>query len=135
MNHWHEVFLALFVISVLLLGFIICIAMLIFKKKPIIALLIDITLFLTVVLFIASHSVTFEYNNWAILNNSIYSVEEKYGAFDIGEVEYQKAGSVGYFLYEDNGPIMPDHLPHYYMMDYDESGVVYKVYEALPQGG
>lgn len=34
----------------------------------------------------------------------------------------------------DNGPIMPDHLKHYYI-EYDEWGVIYNVYASCQPGG
>ncbi len=40
-----------------------------------------------------------------------------------------------YYIYTDNGPIMPDHLKHYYYMEYDEWGVIYNVYEGCQPGG
>lgn len=136
MNSWYEGFTILFVLAVLFIWFIVCLARLILKKKRAgVVLLINIICTVLVVLFVASHSISFEFNNWAILNHHISDVEEKYGPFDVGNVEAGKAGRVGYYLYTDNGPIMPDHMPHYYFMEYDESGMVYDVYESLPQGG
>ena len=59
----------------------------------------------------------------------------KYGAFDRGTVQEGKSGKVGYYIYTDNGPIMPDHMKHYYWIYFDESGIVYKVEDNLPPGG
>ena len=65
----------------------------------------------------------------------IYEVEEKYGDFDLGEIIKNQKGSVGYYIYTDNGPIMPDHLEHFYYMEYDEDGIIYKVYDSCSPGG
>lgn len=70
-----------------------------------------------------------------MLKNDIYKVQEKYGAFDIGKINDGQKGRVGYYIYTDNGPIMPDHLPHYYYIEYDEWGKVYKVYDTCALGG
>lgn len=62
-------------------------------------------------------------------------IQQKYGAFDLGEVRENEKGRVAYYIYTDNGPIMPDHLEHYYYMEYDENGVIYNVYDAVTLGG
>ncbi len=62
-------------------------------------------------------------------------VREKYGDFDLGIVESDKSGKVAYYIYTDNGPIMPDYLKHYYYIKYDECGVVYSIYEGCQPGG
>ena len=30
---------------------------------------------------------------------------------------------------------MPDHLPHYYYLEYDDNGIVRNVYEGVAPGG
>ena len=62
-------------------------------------------------------------------------IEQKYGAFDLGEVRENEKGRVAYYIYTDNGPIMPDHMEHYYYMEYDEKGDIYNVYDACAPGG
>ncbi|WP_295211886.1 hypothetical protein [Ruminococcus sp.] len=62
-------------------------------------------------------------------------VQQKYGTFDVGTIKENQAGRVAYYIYTDNGSIMPDHLKHYYYIEYDEWGVVYKVYESSQLGG
>ena len=61
--------------------------------------------------------------------------EEKYGEFDLGEIKEGEKGRVAYYIYTDNGPIMPDHLKHYYYMEYDEWGMIYNVFDGLQSGG
>ena len=46
-----------------------------------------------------------------------------------------EAGKAAYYIYTDEGPIMPDHLKHYYYMEYDVRGVIYNVYEECQPGG
>jgi len=69
------------------------------------------------------------------LQSNIYTVEQKYGEFDLGKIKDNAKGRVAYYIYTDNGPIMPDHLDHYYYMEYDERGVIYNVYDGVQPGG
>ena len=48
---------------------------------------------------------------------------------------YGKSGRVAYYIYRDDGWIMPDHLPHYYYIEYDENGLATKVYDGVAPGG
>ena len=50
-------------------------------------------------------------------------------------IEQKPENSVYYYIYTDNGPIMSDHMKHYYYMEYDENGIVYNIYDGLPPGG
>ena len=59
-----------------------------------------------------------QYNDWWVQGRTISQVEARYGPFDIS-----RNGVLGYYIYTDNGPIMPDHLPHYYYLEYED---VYK---------
>ncbi|MGN0385895.1 MAG: hypothetical protein ACI4EX_08425 [Lachnospiraceae bacterium] len=104
-------------------------------KSTVISLVISIFLLAVLILFIASHSTYYKYNDWAILQSNIRVVQQKYGDFDLGTIRDNQAGKVAYYIYTDNGPIMPDHLKHYYYMEYDEWGVIYKVYESCQPGG
>lgn len=65
----------------------------------------------------------------------VYSVIDKYGDYDEGIVQDNKSGKIGYYIYTDNGPVMPDHLKYYYWIYYDENGKVYKVEEHCQPGG
>lgn len=105
------------------------------RKPAVMSLLISIFLLAVLILFIFSHSTYYKYNDWVILQSNIYVVQQKYGDFDLGTIRDNQAGTVAYYIYTDNGPIMPDHLKHYYYMEYDEWGVIYKVYESCQPGG
>ena len=137
MNPWIIDFCyLLFLLTFLIMGIISVI--LIIKRKhkrksiklPTISLGVSILFLLILILFFVSHSTYYKYNDWSILNSNINMVQQKYGNFDLGIVTPNKAGKVAYYIYTDNGPIMPDHLKHYYYMEYDVWGVIYNVYEA-----
>ena len=104
-------------------------------KPTVMSLVISIFLLVVLILFIISHSTYYKYNDWVILQSNINVVQQKYGDFDLGTIRDNQAGKVAYYIYTDNGPIMPDHLKHYYYMEYDEWGVIYKVYESCQSGG
>ncbi|MGN0670853.1 MAG: hypothetical protein ACI4JZ_09925 [Oscillospiraceae bacterium] len=142
MNPWYYLFGFLGILALLIIGMIVCIVFLIrsivkkSRKKPIvIAAAVNVVLLSAVLLFNASHATYYKYNDWAILNSNIHTVEQKYGEFDLGEIHDNHSGRAGYYIYTDNGPIMPDHLPHYYYMEYDEQGIVRKVYDGVYPGG
>lgn len=104
-------------------------------KKPVIFHLVSVVLLGCAVLFAVSHGTYYKYNDWYILGNDINKVVERYGSFDKGSVKIDKSGSIRYYIYEDNGPIMPDYLSYYYCIDYDENGIVYKVEVRASEGG
>lgn len=134
--------LMLLAVLLLIVGIIICgislIAKIVRKKDKravIIALCSHLILLAVSILYAASHSTYYKYNDWAILQSNIHMIEEKYGEFDLGEVKENEKGRVAYYIYTDNGPIMPDHLKHYYYMEYDERGVIYIVFDGCQPGG
>ncbi len=142
MNPWYVnfIYLILFaLLSVLVLVGIVWLVVLCRKKKrvrkPIAVMLTSIILLLGLILFVASHSTYYKYNDWKMLISNINIIEEEYGLFDVGTPVKGKAGRVGYYIYTDNGPIMPDHLNHYYYLEYDEWGMVYNVYDGCQIGG
>ena len=104
-------------------------------KKPVIFHLVSVVLLGCAVLFAVSHGTYYKYNDWYILGNDINKVVEKYGKFDKGSIKNGSSGSIRYYIYEDNGPIMPDYLSYYYCIDYDENGIVYKVELRASEGG
>ena len=69
------------------------------------------------------------------MGNEISEVQEKYGEPDLENYVQGKSGEVGYYIYTDNGPIMPDYLEHYYYIKYNEDGIVTKVYVSGQPGG
>ena len=142
MNPWIIDSCYLLLLLILLIIGIIAVILIIKRKHKqkstrfsIISLVISSLLLLMLIIFVASHPTYYKYNDWAILNSNINMVQQKYGDFDLGVVTDNKAGRVAYYIYTDNGPIMPDHLKHYYYMEYDEWGVIYKVYESCQPGG
>ena len=142
MNPWIIDFIYLFLILAFLTIGIVSLIIIIKRKHkgnsskiPFVSLIISILLLLMLFLFIASHPTYYKYNDWIILYSNINIVQQKYGDFDLGSVTENKAGVVAYYIYTDNGPIMPDHMKHYYYMEYDEWGVIYKVYETIQPGG
>lgn len=142
MGSWLPELVQLGLLLIFLISFIVLLIALIvrkFKKKKIIKtvclLVIDTILFALVLIFHLSHSTYYKFNDWYVLNSDINSVVEKYGPFDKGELHEGKEGKIGYYIYTDNGPIMPDHAPHYYWISFDEFGNVYDVNESLPAGG
>lgn len=105
------------------------------RKAVIIALCIHLVLLTVSILYASSHSTYHKYNDWVILQSDIHVIEEKYGEFDLGEIKEGEKGRVAYYIYTDNGPIMPDYLKHYYYMEYDERGMIYDVYDECQPGG
>lgn len=139
MNQWYFDIIILFTLFLLIAGMLICIILKrvrkLNNKSLIAALSISVFLLVTTVLYASSHSTYYRYNDWSILQSNIHMVEQKYGEFDLGEIIENKKGSVAYYIYTDDGPIMPDHLKHYYYMEYDEWGVIYNVYDGCQPGG
>lgn len=142
MNPWYFTIGITLFFFFLIVGLIISVILFIIRKikkqkwkSAIISVSINFVLIAITVLYAVSHSTYYKYNDWAILQNSIYEVEEKYGDFDLGEIIKNQKGNVGYYIYTDNGPIMPDHLEHFYYMEYDEDGIIYKVYDSCSPGG
>ncbi len=142
MNQWYFDIGILLVILLLIIGIIICGISLITKlirkkniKAIIIAVCIHSVLLIVSILYASSHGTYYKYNDWVILQSNIHMIEEKYGEFDLGEIKEVEKGTVAYYIYTDNGPIMPDHLKHYYYMEYDEWGMIYNVSNACRPGG
>lgn len=105
------------------------------SKKSKIYFGLSVVAFLCLNIFIMSHPTYYKYNDWWVEQNNILKVRERYGDFDLGTYTKGKPGVVGYYIYTDNGPIMPDHLMHYYYIEYDCWGIVEKVYDAGSPGG
>ena len=140
MSPWYWSFLTIFFYAFCVLAIIVLTVVCVKRKgnrNRVIKSLIfaDVFAVAAMTLFNASHANYYKYNDWAILGKDIHIIEQKYGEFDIGSVKEEKSGDVGYFIYKDNGPIMPDHLDHYYYMQYDENGIVQKVHDGVQPGG
>lgn len=63
-------------------------------KSTVISLVISIFLLAVLILFIASHSTYYKYNDWTILQSNIRVVQQKYGDFDLGTIRDNQAGKV-----------------------------------------
>ncbi len=142
MNQWYFTIGILFILFMLIVGIIMGIILFIVhkvkkhdNKTTVVSMGISFVLLVVVILYALSHSTYYRYNDWAILQSNINMVEQKYGAFDLGEIKENEKGKVAYYIYTDNGPIMPDHLKHYYYIEYDEWGVIYNVYDSCQPGG
>lgn len=142
MNQWYFTIGILFILFMLIVGIIIGIILFIVhkvrkhdNKTTVVSMGINFVLLVVVILYALSHSTYYRYNDWAILKSNIHMVEQKYGEFDLGEIKENEKGKVAYYIYTDNGPIMPDHLKHYYYIEYDECGVIYNVYDSCQLGG
>lgn len=140
----HPLYFDIMIICILFLcviGLITCIVLLVKQRKKrtnkviVFATVVNVFLLLLISLYGASHSTYYKYNDWIMLQSNIHIIEQKYGKFDLGEIKDNRKGRAAYYIYTDNGPIMPDHLDHYYYMEYDELGEIYKVYEACQPGG
>ncbi len=142
MNQWYFDIGIIFLLILLIVGFIICVILIMIRKirkhkgkAIIVSFGINLVMLAVTILYATSHSTYYKYNDWVILQSNIYAIEEKYGNFDLGKIRENQKGRVAYYIYTDDGPIMPDHLKHYYYMEYDESGAVYNVYDACQLGG
>lgn len=142
MNQWYYDIAILMILLVMIVGIIVCVVSIIVqtirkrsKKSFIISIAVDLTLLVVTLLHYSSHSTYYKFNDWVILQSNIYDIEQKYGSFDLGEMEVNQKGEVAYYIYTDNGPIMPDYLKHYYYIEYDERGAVYNVYNSCQRGG
>lgn len=142
MNPWYVLGIELLTLAALFIGLVILLIMLIFakrRKRPLrtkgILLSVDIVLATCAILFISSHPTYYKFNDRDIIGSDIGAISEKYGAFDIGSAEDGRAGRVAYYIYTDNGPIMPDHMEHYYWIYFDENGTIYRVEDNVRPGG
>lgn len=142
MNQWYFVIGALLLLFLLTAGTVICMILYIIQKKRqhkskgvVVSLGINIALITTIIMYSVCHSTYYKYNDLYIVGSHISKVEQRYGQFDLIRERDNKKGVAAYYIYTDNGPIMPDHLEHYYYMEYNEQGVIYKVYEGVQLGG
>ena len=142
MNQWYFTIGIWLILLMMLIGIIIGIFLFIVhtgrkhnNKAIAVSIGINFALLVVVILYALSHSTYYRYNDWAILQSNIHMVKQKYGEFDLGNIKENEKGKVAYYIYTDNGPIMPDHLKHYYYIEYDEWGVVYNVYDSCQPGG
>lgn len=88
-----------------------------------------------VLLFTNSHATYYRFNDWAVSGSSLQDVTARYGEPDINMYTPGKGGSLYYYIYTDDGPVMPDHLEHYYCISLDETGRVTGISDAVRPGG
>ena len=88
-----------------------------------------------VLLFTLSHKTYYRFNDWLIKSSTASDVIERFGKPDIGTYAEGKPGRIGYYIYTDNGPVMPDHLEHFYFIAFDEQGKVTEVSDSVRPGG
>lgn len=138
MNPWIIDFCYLVLFACLVIIGITSVVLIIVRKhkkkgtKPMaISLTISILLLLVLMVFMTSHSTYYKYNDWTVLQSNVNMLQQRYGAFDLGTISENQAGRVAYYIYTDN----KSNLKHYYCMEYDEWGVVYKVYVLNENGG
>lgn len=96
------------------------------RKMGIYQLISSILLGGMIYLFLISHSTWIEYNDWWVINNNLEEIKSRYGDFDY-EI-YGERWCVGYHVFYNNGPLMPDYSNYFYVMEADEAGIVYEVY-------
>lgn|SRR5574344_1593230 len=99
-------------------------------KKLMIILSVVSLLMIAIGLFYISHSTYWKYNDWWIVGKHIDSVEKRYGKFDINKDHLK-----GYYIGKDDSIVMPSHLEQYYWIEFDDDGIVTKVYLGGPIGG
>lgn len=127
------IFIAVLVLIVLALiapGIIAIYSLLKKKKKFLVGACAAILMETVLVLFLASHQTYYKYNDWWIVGKTEEEIVERYGEFDMCW-----GSSKAYFIYVDNGWVMPDHQPHYYYIEFDDAGIATEVYESLAPGG
>ena len=79
-------------------------------------------------IFLWTHPTHYRFNDRWIRKNNINKVQERYGDYDLGSLDEGERGYIAYYVYTDNGPIMPDHKKYYYHIKYDEQGDVTEIY-------
>lgn len=101
MNPWYELFIYLFLFAVIIISGIISVVMIIRNRKKgrsvkrnVISLVVCCAFIASLLLLVAFHPTYYKFNDWTILNSSIYEVQDKYGNFDIGKITPMEAGKV-----------------------------------------
>ena len=73
-----------------------------------------------VLLFTNSHETYYRFNDWAVSGSTVQDIVKRYGEPDINT---------------DEGPIMPDHLEHFYRIGIDENGRAAEISDTVRKGG
>ena len=93
------------------------------------------TAFVCLTLYYCAHGKTLMYNDWWVVGNEVRHVEERYGEFDYGKFDYGIQGEVAYSLGWDRDILISDDQEKFYYIEYNEKGIVTKVYVGGPYGG
>lgn len=88
-----------------------------------------------VLLFTNSHATYYRFNDWAVSGSTVQDIVKRYGEPDINMYTPGRGGSLWYYIYTDEGPIMPDHLEHFYRIGIDENGRAAKISDTVRKGG
>ena len=142
MNSWNEI--AVYCAITVVIIIVACAAMILMASakrrgretlRYIGILAADTGLFISMLFFLTGHPDSYRFDNRYVYSHNISSVIERYGEYDLGSYNEGSAGRIAYYIYTDNGPIMPDHLKHYYYIVFDEKGEVTDIYDAAQPGG
>ena len=82
-----------------------------------------------------SHATYYRFNDWAVSGSTVQDIVKHYGEPDINMYTPGKGGSLWYYIYTDEGPIMPDHLEHFYRIGIDENGRAAEISDTVRKGG
>ena len=88
-----------------------------------------------VLLFTNSHATYYRFNDWAVSGSTVQDIVKRYGEPDINMYTPGRGGSLWYYIYTDEGPIMPDHLEHFYRIGIDENGRAAEISDTVRKGG
>ena len=88
-----------------------------------------------VLLFTNSHATYYRFNDWDVSGSTVQDIVKRYGEPDINMYTPGRGGSLWYYIYTDEGPIMPDHLEHFYRIGIDENGRAAEISDTVRKGG
>ena len=88
-----------------------------------------------VLLFTNSHATYYRFNDWAVSGSTVQDIVKRYGEPDINMYTPGRGGSLWYYIYTDEGSIMPDHLEHFYRIGIDENGRAAEISDTVRKGG
>lgn len=142
MNSWYVSVAEFEVFFVLSIVFLVLMIKIIRAKKShrkiigkVLLLVCDVAAFAGVMVYSLSHATYYKYNDWVMLKSNVSKVVDKYGTPDLGSVKKGEKGKIAYYIYKDDGPVMPDHMEHFYFIHYDEDGNIYRVEDSVKPGG
>jgi len=104
-------------------------------KKPklvVVCLSIAAVVILLVAAFCISFPTCFPYCDMWIMGKTYDEIAAVYGETEGGS---NLSHRISYYIGEDNGWVMPSHLPQYYYIVFDENGRACDAYKGGPIGG